>query len=75
VPRRLVVTLVATAVILAVFLGVMALVWNAAGTPITAHGFIAYGLGAVFTVGVSLGLFLLLFHSARSGHDDIDPGN
>ncbi len=71
--RGLIFILAATAVILAAFMAVMALVWHASGTVISGHGWMAFFVGAVFTVGVSLGLFLLVFHSARSGHDDVDP--
>lgn len=42
-----------------------------------AHFVIAFALGATFSVLLSVGLFALSFHSARSGHDDqvIDERN
>lgn len=43
------------------------------GLGISAHGLFAFILGSVLTLGVTMGLFLLTFHSARHGHDDIDP--
>lgn len=41
------------------------------------HFVIAFALGATFSVLLSVGLFALSFHSARSGHDDkvIDERN
>ena len=36
------------------------------------HGWLAMGLGIVFTVGLGVGLMALVFHSSRSGHDDLD---
>jgi hypothetical protein len=35
-----------------------------------AHFVIAFALGATFSVLLSVGLFALSFHSARSGHDE-----
>lgn len=52
--------------------GVMA--WNAMGgggpeQEITAHGFIALGLGVLGSLVVGGGLMALVFFSSRSGHD------
>lgn len=46
--------------------------WQGMGIGLTGHGWFAYILGGVFTLALSIGLFLLTFHSARHGHDDID---
>jgi hypothetical protein len=69
-------TTIATALgaILALFVagwGVAAM-WKDLGVTLSFHGWIAYGLGAVGSLMLSGGLFWLLFHSARSGHDDIE---
>lgn len=49
--------------------------WGGLGYGVSGHGWFAYILGGVFTLALSIGLFLLTFHSARHGHDDIDdPG-
>jgi hypothetical protein len=34
------------------------------------HGWVALGLGCVVSAIVGVGLMMLVFHSARSGHDD-----
>jgi len=47
--------------------------WDGLGTGVTWHGWIAYILGGVLTLGLSAGLFALSFYSSRHGHDDIDP--
>ncbi|GGB70788.1 MULTISPECIES: hypothetical protein [Henriciella] len=49
----------------------VAVLWSSLGVTMTMHGWIAYGLGAVGCLGLSIGLFWLLFHSARGGHDDL----
>lgn len=46
--------------------------WVGGAYGLTGHGWAAYILGAVLTVGLSGGLFFLTFYSSRSGHDDID---
>ena len=46
--------------------------WRDMGVTLSLHGWIAYGLGAVGSLALSGGLFWLLFHSARSGHDDLE---
>lgn len=35
------------------------------------HGYLAMGLGALFTLLMGIGLMALSFHSNRSGHDDM----
>ncbi|MEQ8558322.1 MAG: hypothetical protein RIB03_08395 [Henriciella sp.] len=50
----------------------IAVMWADLGVTMSLHGWIAYGLGAVGSLLLSIGLFWLLFHSARSGHDDLD---
>lgn len=51
---------------------VVAVQWQALGVRMSMHGWIAYGLGALGSIALSCALFWLLFHSARSGHDDLD---
>lgn len=46
--------------------------WAELGVHMTLHGWIAYGLGVVFSLALAAGLFFLLFKSAREGYDDID---
>ena len=46
--------------------------WAELGVNMTMHGWIAYGLGCVFSLLLAGGLFFLLFKSARDGYDDID---
>lgn len=50
-------------------------VWSANNdTPMTVHGWIALGLGTVFSLAIGIGLMALMFFSSRSGHDDAaDP--
>jgi hypothetical protein len=38
------------------------------------HGWLAMGLGVVLTAVLGVGLMALVFHSSRSGHDDLDDG-
>lgn len=51
--------------------GVSAL-WADLGVQMTFHGWVAYGLGALFSLLLASGLFFLTFKSARDGFDDID---
>ncbi|MEL7040573.1 MAG: hypothetical protein AAGL90_03565 [Pseudomonadota bacterium] len=53
------------------FWGVAAM-WGSLGVHMTAHGWIAYGLGAALSVLLASGLFFLTFKSARDGFDEID---
>ena len=46
--------------------------WFTLGEGVSGHGWIAYILGGVMTLGLSIGLFLLSFYSSRHGYDDID---
>lgn len=39
------------------------------------HGWVAMGLGVVFTLGIGGGLMALTFYSARNGYDDIEMDN
>lgn len=45
-----------------------------AGVTLSAHGVLAVALGTVLSLGLSVGLFALSFHSSRSGHDRIPGG-
>ncbi len=38
---------------------------------LNAHGVVALGLGVLFTVGLGIALMALVFHSSRSGHDEV----
>lgn len=58
---------------LALLLWAVTWFWDGLGSGVSGHGWFAYILGGVLTLGLSMGLFLLSFHSARHGHDDIDP--
>jgi len=40
------------------------------GVAISAHGWIALGLGVFFATGLGIGLMALVFFSARRGYDD-----
>ena len=53
-----------TAVAVSLFVGI-----RAAGVEVSGHGFFAFALGTAFTLALSIGLFTLLFYSARSAHD------
>ncbi len=44
--------------------------WNALSAGMSPHGWIAYGIGAFFTLALSMGLFAISFHSSRNGHDE-----
>jgi hypothetical protein len=45
--------------------------WRAIdGPPIPTDGYVAMGLGIVFSVMVGCGLMALVFYSSRSGYDD-----
>ena len=48
------------------------MMWAQLGVTMSVHGWIAYGLGALASIALSVGLFWLTFHSARSGHDDME---
>lgn len=48
------------------------MMWSQLGVTMSMHGWIAYGLGALASIALSVGLFWLTFHSARSGQDDIE---
>ena len=45
--------------------------WADLGVSLSLHGWIAYGLGGVFSLLLSAGLFYLVFKSARDGYDDM----
>ena len=70
--RKAIASVFACIAVLAVVLAVMPRFWMGGSDGISGHGWAAYIIGAVLTVGLSGGLFFLTFYSARSGHDDID---
>ena len=47
------------------------MMWAQLGVTMSMHGWIAYGIGALASIALSVGLFWLTFHGARSGHDDL----
>lgn len=47
-------------------------VWTSMETQMSWHGWLALTLGVVFTAALGAGLMWLVFHSSRSGHDDMD---
>jgi hypothetical protein len=47
-------------------------VWTSSNdVPMSKHGWIALGLGTVFSLLIGCGLMALMFFSSRSGHDEI----
>ena len=57
--------------LLAASAGVAAYVWVQLGdVEMSVHGYIALGLGAVFSLALGGGLMFLVFYSSRHGHDD-----
>jgi predicted transporter len=50
-------------------------VWNeTSGIEMSKHGWIAMGLGTLFSLAIGCGLMALMFYSNRSGHDEAaDP--
>ena len=71
--RRLLLWILAAFAALGVLLFVLMRDWAGPAMGVSGHGLFAFILGGVLTLGLSMGLFLLTFHSARHGHDDIDP--
>ncbi len=70
--RKLVLTIVGAFASLAVLLWILPKFWIGGSMGMSGHGWAAYIIGGVVTLGLSGGLFLLTFHSSRSGQDDID---
>ena len=54
-----------------IFAGI-ALYWASVGLQLSLHGWIAYGLGCIISMLLSVLLFFLTFKSAREGYDNID---
>lgn len=47
-------------------------VWTASNDiPMSKHGWIALGLGTLFSLVIGCGLMALMFFSSRSGHDEV----
>lgn len=70
--RSLFLWIAASFMVLALMLWALASKWESLADGLSGHGWFAYILGGVMTLGLSIGLFLLTFHSARHGYDDID---
>lgn len=55
---------------------IMTLVWatyvwtSSNDVPMSQHGWIALGLGTLFSLVIGCGLMALMFFSSRSGHDE-----
>ncbi|MCA1474185.1 hypothetical protein [Bradyrhizobium sp. NBAIM08] len=46
--------------------------WTSAGdTQMSIHGWIALGLGTIFSLAIGSGLMALMFYSSRSGYDEV----
>jgi hypothetical protein len=51
-------------------------VWQTdAGPPMPASGYVAMGLGVLFSLVVGIGLMALVFYSSRHGYDDQSQGD
>lgn len=61
---------VGSAIFTALLLGTVALTEGASVSP---HLYIAFGLGAFFTMFLGFALMSLAFQSAQQGYDDIEP--
>ncbi|MEZ5946554.1 MAG: hypothetical protein R3C13_11620 [Hyphomonas sp.] len=71
--RSALIVLAACIIGVAVVLAIAPRFWLGGGVgSISWHGWIAYILGGVVTLALSGGLFMLSFHSSRTGMDDID---
>lgn len=71
--RKLAIWLVLGFAALAALLWGSTFLWQGLGAGLTGHGWIAYIAGGVLTLALSMGLMMLSFHSARHGHDEIEP--
>lgn len=71
--RTLIIWIVVALMALGALLWGATFFWQGLGSGVSGHGWFAYILGGVLTLGLSGGLFALSFYSARHGHDDIDP--
>lgn len=64
-------TLIVLLGLLALTVGVAFWAWHEIGdVPISGHGLIALGLGALLTALLGAGLMALMFFSSRRGYDD-----
>ena len=45
------------------------------GPPMPASGYVAMGLGVLFSLVVGIGLMALVFYSSRHGYDDQSQGD
>ena len=66
------VALAVTAVILSLsFVAIGVYAWQSLGaSELTVHGYIALVLGVIGTIGLGVGLMVLVFYSHRYGYDD-----
>ena len=70
--RKLIFWIAGSFSVLGLMLWGISLLWESNAEGLSGHGWMAYILGGVMTLGLSIGLFLLTFHSARHGYDDIE---
>ena len=70
--RKLIFWIAGSFSVLGLMLWGISLLWESNDEGLSGHGWMAYILGGVMTLGLSIGLFLLTFHSARHGYDDIE---
>ena len=70
--RKLIFWVVASFLFLGAMLWGISRLWESNADGLSVHGWVAYVLGGVLTLALSMGLFLLTFHSARHGYDEID---
>ncbi len=73
--KRWIVLFSAGSIAVAALLGLV--VWMIAGSvpgpTLNIHGLAALATGLILTTGLGVGLMALVFHSARSGADDLGP--
>ena len=62
--------LACVAAVAAIILALWVFGWTDA-LGLSAHGFVALGIGVAVAVGLGVALMALIFHSSRSGHDEV----
>lgn len=69
---RIALSIIAVASVVVAALAVLVMwFWEGSGgSAMSVHGYIALGLGALFTFALAAGLMALVFYSSRQGYDD-----
>lgn len=72
-------TWITTVILVGLLAGVVIVLFNSIPADkvprISVHGWIAMGIGTIFSLGIGCGLMWLSFYSSRNGFDDrADPG-